>query len=140
MEKHIAEFKSLVNKRDDIFLYEIAIEDILNYKYCYPKYADNLGGIYLIENTNNNKKYIGKSIDYMYRLKTHLFPSSNKSNIDIELNLNKYEFTFHLIFNYKELGINFFNRTKSTIVEQLIISKLKTYIPYGYNSAHYGYL
>jgi predicted GIY-YIG superfamily endonuclease len=51
---------------------EINIENILSYKIKQVK-DFNKGGFYLILNTRTNKKYIGKSIDYLGRLKQHLY-------------------------------------------------------------------
>lgn len=79
----------------------------------------NKGGFYLI--TSCDKIYIGKSIDYMARLKSHLYPSNNKTKIDIELNKCSNEFEFYLLAKYSEIGINFFNRKLETIIEQTFI-------------------
>ena len=118
---------------------EIFLDQILSYKIKENK--DYLqGGFYLIQNTVSGKKYVGKSINYMSRLKQHTFKSANKTLIDIDLNLNISEFKFYLIKDYAELEINFFNRKKESIIEQEFIYKNNANYPLGYNIRCYGRL
>lgn len=119
---------------------EIEIEKILCYKikqrngYC-------LGGFYLIRNKINNKCYIGKSMDYMARLKQHTFPSSKKTKIDKSLKEFGYNnFEYFLLENYVNLEINHFTRKLETIYEHRFITKFKTNYPHGYNERCYGHL
>lgn len=52
---------------------EINLKEILNYKSLKKSHSDyTYGGWYMITNINNNKSYVGKSIEYMFRLKQHL--------------------------------------------------------------------
>ena len=117
----------------------IDVNDILNHKIKKNKDYSN-GGFYLIENKITKKYYIGKSINYLSRLKSHLFKSSNTLLIDKELNTYSLDcFNFYLLLSYKELDINFFNRKLETITENKLIREYKTYIPYGYNIKYYGH-
>lgn len=118
---------------------EIPLIDILNHKI---KYNRNylFGGFYMIENRINGKKYIGKSINYMSRLKQHTYKSKSKTIIDLELKEDLNNFRFYLISTYVELNINFFNRNKETEVEQSLITENKTNYPNGYNVRYYGWI
>jgi len=118
---------------------EIFLEEILNYKIKYNKDYSK-GGFYLIKNTLNNKCYIGKSINYMSRLKQHTYKSNDKTIIDKELNLNIKSFKFYLISEYNEFGINFFNRKLETIIEHRYIYNFKTIHPKGYNVRTYEHI
>lgn len=118
---------------------EISINNILSYKI--KKSNDySKGGFYLILNTENNKKYIGKSIDYLARLKQHLHKSNNRTLIDIELKKGINNYKFYLIHSYNEFNINFFNRNKTTIIEQKLIKEIKSYYPNGFNIAYYEHI
>lgn len=120
--------------------FEINIDSILSYKIRYRD-GYSLGGFYMITDLKNNKSYIGKSTDYMARLKQHTFPSSNKTEIDRaikQFGINN--FKFFLIHTYTELGINFFNRKMETVYEHRLITNYKTFTPYGYNNRHYGHI
>ncbi len=117
--------------------------DILNYK-CNLKYRKtddySKGGFYMIRHLNSGKSYIGKSIDYMARLKQHTYNSNKKTNIDVALKVNIDEFEFYLVFDYKVFGINYFNRKLETIIEQKLIHEYKTFFPYGYNIKYYEHI
>ena len=117
---------------------EILIDEILSHK-IKPNKDYSRGGFYLIKNVSNNKCYIGKSINYKSRLKQHLFNSNNKTLIDKELKLNINNFKFYLISEYKEFGINFFNRKLETLIEQKYIKEFNTINPNGYNLRTYGH-
>ena len=118
---------------------EIPLEEILNHKI-----KDNrnylFGGFYMIENKINGKKYIGKSINYMSRLKQHTYFSKSKTLIDLELNKDLNSFKFYLISTYVDLEINFFNRRKETEIEQGLITKNNANYPNGYNIRYYGWI
>jgi len=118
---------------------EINIENILSYKIKQVK-DFNKGGFYLILNTRTNKKYIGKSIDYLGRLKQHLYKSNNRTLIDIELKKSISDYKFYLLHSYNDFDINFFNRNKSTIIEQKLIKEKKSYYPNGFNVAYYEHI
>lgn len=118
---------------------EILINEILLHK-IKPNKDYSKGGFYLIKNFKNNKCYIGKSINYMSRLKQHLFNSNNKLLIDKELNLDVNNFKFYLISEYNEFGIDFFNRRFETLIEQKYIKEFNTIIPNGYNIRTYGHI
>jgi hypothetical protein len=118
---------------------KIKIEDIL--KYSIKRSTDyKEGGFYLILNRTENKCYIGKSINYMARLKQHLYPSNKITNIDIELKNSLDEFEFYLLANYLDLDINFHNRKLETIVEHKFISTALFHNYKIYNTRHYGHL
>jgi hypothetical protein len=118
---------------------EINIDNILSYKIKQVK-DYNKGGFYLILNTRTNKKYIGKSIDYLSRLKQHLYKSNNRTLIDIELKKSISDYKFYLLHTYNDFDINFFNRNKSTIIEQKLIKEKKSYYPNGFNVAYYEHI
>lgn len=118
---------------------EISISDINNFK-CKTNKDYTLGGIYMIVNKNKNICYIGKSINYMLRLKQHIYPSSNKTNIDIALNEGVDLFDFYVLSKYVDTGINFFNRKYESILEHRFISTALEYNYSIYNTIHYGYL
>lgn len=117
---------------------EIPIEDILNYKIVrvvgYTK-----GGFYLIHNHVTNMGYVGKSTDYMGRLKYHTYKCS-RLYVDIELKKNIGDFRFYLLYDYNELGINFFTRKLESIVEHRLITRHNTAYPNGFNIKHYANL
>ncbi|MDC1265660.1 GIY-YIG nuclease family protein [Flavobacteriaceae bacterium] len=118
----------------------ISLYDILNYKIIDNRNY-NHGGFYMIKNKSNNKIYIGKSINYMSRLKQHLYLSANKTEIDLALNNGSYLVEFYLLLKYSDLGINFFNRKLETIIENTFINIALSYLPEkGYNKAYYGHL
>lgn len=98
------------------------------------------GGFYMIKNTVNGKIYVGKSMNYLARLKEHQYPSSNKSLIDIDINNKDMKFEYFLLAKYKDLGINFFNRELETIIEHRFITIAGSTNPHGYNRRHYGHL
>lgn len=118
---------------------QIEINSIKTYKIKTQK--DYLkGGFYMIKNKKNQKCYIGKSIDYMARLKQHTYNSNNKLIIDKELKKSLDDFDFFLLIKYKDVGINFFNRKLETIIEHRLINIKNSIIPFGYNNRHYGYI
>lgn len=89
-----------------------------NYKVKGVSNYDN-GGFYMIK--YNKNAYIGKSIDYLSRIKSHFQISSNKTRIDVELNNNGDFYESFLLAKYSDLGINFHNRKLETIIEQTFI-------------------
>lgn len=115
---------------------EISISDILNSQSNSLRDYSN-GGIYLI-NTEYGV-YIGKSIDYKYRLIVHLRKCTNKTTIDRVLN-NCNTKSFFLLLSYKDAHINFFTRKYETIVEQTFIQIAKTYNYNILNDRIYGHL
>ncbi len=118
---------------------EISVDEIKSYSI--KRNLDySKGGFYMIKNINSNKAYIGKSKNYMQRLKQHLYKSSKKSLIDIDLKSDIVNFKFFLIFTYSELNINFFNKKNEIIFEHRLITKYKSNYPFGYNISHYGHL
>lgn len=98
------------------------------------------GGFYLIVNRYENKCYIGKSVNYMSRLKQHLYPSSNKTAIDIELNKYPDKFEFYILAKYEDLNINFFNRKLESVIEHRFITIALNNNHEIYNSLYYGHL
>lgn len=118
---------------------EIELKDILSYKIKKRKnYL--LGGFYMIKNIKTNKCYIGKSIDYLARLRQHLYKSNSKNLVDIELRNNVSDFKFYLLENYIEYDINFFNRKLEIKIEHRFIKKHKSYHPIGYNISYYEHI
>lgn len=118
---------------------KIEINTIKTYK-IKSKTDYSKGGFYMIKNKINNKCYIGKSIDYMARLKQHFYHSSNSLIIDKELNKSFDDFEFFLLVKYKDVGINFFNRKLETIIEHRLIKKINSIVPLGYNNRYYGHI
>lgn len=118
---------------------EIKLNEILTYKSVRKKHYDySFGGWYLIENTTTNMKYVGKSIDFMHRLKQHLKMKNPKILIDAEINkFGAESFKFFLIKHYNEVGVNFFNRSIEHELENKLIIELKTKHPFGYNMRFY---
>ncbi len=121
---------------------EIFIDDILKYRQIRSSHSDyRFGGWYLIVNTKNNKSYVGKSIEYMARLKQHLKIKNPKTIIDNQIKDNGINsFRFFLIKKYSEMNIHFHNRKLETIIEHTYINKLNTNYPNGYNIAYYEHL
>ena len=117
----------------------IGIESIISYK-IKPLRDYNKGGFYLIRNKINNKCYVGKSVDYMARLKQHTFKSSSKSDIDRALNLGLHNFEYYILGKYKDIGISYFNKKAETKIEHLLIEMFKSMQPNGYNNRYYGHL
>lgn len=113
--------KSLRNRLDHHFENPeiITLEDILSYTF---KRVNNYekGGFYMIESYQNI--YIGRSKDFMYRLRQHTYKSTVKTKVDIELNKSIGEYKFYLLANYKAFSIDFFNRKLETIIEQTFIA------------------
>lgn len=119
---------------------EININDIISYKVKYRR-GYSLGGFYLIVNMLNNKAYIGKSMDYMARLKQHTYKSNNRTEIDKAINeFGINSFKYYLLDDYVRLDINHFNRKLETIYEHRFITFHKTFHPHGYNQRYYGHL
>lgn len=111
------------------------------YSYKIRKSRDySKGGFYMIVNRITKMIYIGKSIDYMARLKQHLYQSSNKTLIDKNLKKNPELFDFFLLAKYEDIGINFFNRKLETIIEHRFIGIANSIYPKGYNNTYYGHL
>jgi len=96
------------------------------------------GGFYMISSIDS--AYVGKSIDYMKRLKSHTYPSSNKIRIDKELNGNINDFNFYLLLDYNSCGINFFTRHMEVIIEQTFIDIAKRNYNTLLNDKIYGHL
>lgn len=118
---------------------EIHLNTIITYKVKKPKDYSK-GGFYLILDTKTNKKYIGKSIDYLARLKQHLYTSNKSTLIDKELKKDVTIFKFYLIHKYSEFNIDFFNRKLETKIEHKLIKENQTYYPNGFNIAYYEYI
>lgn len=118
---------------------EIGIDEILLFRPARKSHSDySFGGWYLIENTKTNMKYIGKSIDFMHRLKQHLKMKNPKMLIDNEINRYGHDsFKFYLIKHYNEVGVNFFNRKIECEIENKMIIEFKTNYPFGYNIRFY---
>ena len=113
--------------------------DIISYKIKpYSGYSN--GGWYMIVNKETKQSYIGKSQDYMARLKQHTYKSTNKMLIDIEINNNINIFEYFLLLRYDEIGIDFKNRKYETIIEQTLIKKYNTIYPQGYNVRTYEHI
>mgnify|MGYP003462550266 CR=1 FL=1 len=121
---------------------EISIIDILSYKKVKYNKCYTYGGVYMIYDTVNNKYYIGKSIDYMHRLKDHYYNSLRNSGLLIDKTMHNRidEFRFYLLSAYTELKINFFNRKQEIVLEQSFINTYQSFFPKGYNILHYGHL
>mgnify|MGYP003534834571 FL=1 len=94
----------------------------------------------MIKNIKTNKSYIGKSIDYLARLKQHLYKSSSKNPIDSELKINLNDFKFYLLGRYVDYDINFFNRKLEIIIEHKFIKTHQSYYPSGYNISYYEHI
>lgn len=118
---------------------EITLDSILKTKIVYRRDYNN-GGFYMIINQSNNTYYVGKSKDYIARLKQHLYDSSKKTNIDIALKNKDFNFKYFLLARYTDIGINFFNRKLETIIEHRFISLLKNKGLLIYNKSHYGHI
>jgi hypothetical protein len=118
---------------------KIHLKDVLKYKQRRKSHSDyDYGGWYLIENTLNGKKYIGRSIEYLFRLRQHVTFKNPKILIDKEI--KKYgmsNFNFYVIDVYSSYNIDFFNRKIQGVIEQKFIKEYKTNYPYGYNIAYY---
>ena len=110
---------------------EVFLSDILVYK-IKPIKGYYLGGFYMIENTQNGLKYVGRSIDYMARLKQHIKIHKPKTLIDIALKSDLHQFKFYLISTYNKHSIDFFTRNLATKIENNLISKFETLNPKGY--------
>ena len=126
------------------FMVKINKNDILSYKIINLRYRKtddySKGGFYMIKHIKSGKSYIGKSIDYMARLKQHTYISNKQTTIDVALKGNLNEFEFYLIFDYKVFNIDYFNRKLETIIEQKLIQEYKTYTPNGFNVRYYGHI
>jgi len=118
---------------------EITLDSILKTKIVRRRNYND-GGFYMIINLSNNTYYIGKSKDYMSRLKQHLYNSSKTTNIDIALKNKDFNFKYFLLAKYTDIGINFFNRKLETIIEHRFISLLKSKGLLIYNKSHYGHI
>lgn len=71
---------------------------------------------------DTNEFYIGKSIDYMGRLKSHLRDSNNDLEVDKTLTNRKGNCSLYLLMSYSNTNLNFFNRKYETIIEQTFIN------------------
>ena len=119
---------------------EINLNDIISYKQKKKSHSDyTYGGWYMIlDKNNNNKKYVGKSIEYMFRLRQHLNVNNPKTLIDVIIkDKGVSNFSFYLLKSYKELNVNFFNRKIEYKVEKQLITSYKAFYPYGYNVRYY---
>jgi len=118
---------------------KINIEEIVSYRQKKKSHSDySLGGWYMIVDDSNGKKYIGKSIEYMFRLRQHLFIKNPKTLVDgIIKDKGMYNFSFYLIKEYNSLKINFFNRKLESKIENKLIINHKSFLPYGYNVRYY---
>lgn len=116
---------------------EINILDIYS---CTIRYSRDysLGGFYKIESDSNI--YIGKSKDFMGRLKQHTFKSSNKTRIDKDLKINLEYYKYYLILDYKSQSINFSNRKLETILEQTFIKLANSSNKNILNDRVYGHI
>jgi len=122
-------------------LIKINVEDIIIYRRKRVNHSDyRYGGWYLIYNRKTNRGYVGKSIEYMFRLRQHLLIKNPKTLIDIELKANPDDFDYFLIDSYANKEINFFNRENEMIIESALIGKFKTNFPLGYNNRHYEHV
>jgi kynurenine formamidase len=121
---------------------EIFIEDIKKYKPQKKSHSDySYGGWYLILNTLSKKEYVGKSIEYMFRLKQHINCSTPKTLIDKDIKLIGVDFfKFYLIKEYSEYDVNFFNRKIEGKIEQMLIKERNSNHPIGYNVKFYEQL
>lgn len=121
---------------------EILLNEIISYKKAKCNRCYTYGGIYLIYDTLNNKYYVGKSIEYMQRLKSHYNNSLRNSGIYIDKCMHNRlnDFKFYILATYKELKINFFNRYEEIITENAFINTYQSLYPKGYNKTYYGYL
>ncbi len=90
---------------------------------------------------DNAKKmgYVGKSIEYMERLKSHVHCANKNTNLFINkaMHGNIDNFEFYLLLDYSSVGISFFNRHLESEIESELIKELKTYYPFGYNVFKY---
>lgn len=119
---------------------EIKIDDILKYKPNRNRSRGDYsrGGFYMIKH-ENGMCYIGKSVDYMHRLKSHI-KCSPKLLIDVHLHSEIRLFKFYLINDYDYSEINFHNRHLETVYEQTLIKIYQTKHPKGYNIKTYEHL
>lgn len=117
----------------------ISIEAI-NRKIIYDCRDYSLGGFYLIKNTKQNIIYVGKSKNYLHRIRQHLYLSNKKTAIDMAIKVASDDFEFYLLARYKDIGINFFNRKYETIIEHRFISLAFEKGYKMYNNRHYGHL
>lgn len=96
------------------------------------------GGWYLIERKCDGKKYIGKSIEVLHRLRQHTSQSNPKTDIDTSiLELGVDSFRYYVIDTYKNYGIDFFNKELETVIENELIRVYKTFAPHGLNKTYY---
>jgi hypothetical protein len=115
---------------------KITLEDVYKSKSLPLKDYSN-GGFYLIDTEFG--LYIGKSIDYMFRLKTHLRKSTNKILIDRVLN-NCNSIDVYLLLKYSDVNVNFYTRKLETIIEQTFISIASKHNYNLLNDRIYGHL
>lgn len=118
---------------------EIFKEDILSYKTLKKSHSDyTYGGWYLIKCICSGKMYIGKSIEYMSRLRQHIKIKNPKINIDKEIKENGIDnFKFYLVLEYSFFDVTFSNRKIEQKIEHRLISFFNTKHPTGYNISHY---
>lgn len=109
-------------------------------KYRSRGYLD--GGFYMIKNIKSDMIYIGKSRDYIFRIKEHILLSKRNSGIFVDKSMyGKLEdFEFYLIAKYLDLGINFFNRKLEFEIERQLVINYSCSFPRGYNKTYYEHL
>lgn len=133
----------MIGKENINNLNEISIDHILQYKKERNGNGDySLGGIYLIYDSVHKKGYVGKSINVIKRLKSHLALAKSNKGICIDKTMHGRlsDFKFFILSKYDDLGIDFFNRKLESIIEHTLIGEYKTYYPFGYNIRYYEQL
>ena len=121
---------------------EIFIDEIIKYKTKRKSKGDySYGGFYLITDYDMKPIYVGKSIDYMLRLKNHLTNAKSNRGIVVDNIISSMSNArYFLIESYNNLGINFFTRSLEVYYENKYINKFNTFTPNGYNFTYYGNL
>ena len=121
---------------------EINVSEIIKYRRRRASHYDyDYGGWYMIEDTQSNKKYIGKSIEYMERLRQHVTLKNPKTVIDKNIKEKGIDFfKFYLLDKYENYNICFHTRKNETKIEHSLIGKHKTNHPFGYNMTYYEWI
>ena len=120
-------------------LTEVSVIEFKNYTPKRTSHSDySYGGWYLIERKCDGLKYIGKSIEVLYRLRQHVTKSNPKTAIDSSIKeLGVDAFRYYVIDNYSNYGIDFFTRELEIIIENELIRIYKTFHPHGLNKTYY---
>ena len=120
-------------------LSRIPLRSISNYKKKRDKHWDySLGGWYMILDVSNGMKYIGKSVEFMFRLKQHLNVKNPKILIDKIIKEKGIEcFEYYVLDKYTRHNIDFFSRSKEISIENMLIKSHKSFSPFGYNIKYY---